>query len=199
MGGHNAKERDKVVMDLLAGKMPAHKSNAGDAFVALNKPAPKVMAAKAIFGMDVIIAAEPKAPAAPLKPILAPQPVVSAAVAPEIEDLGPVLAPPGVDPMQTNSVTKSAAESGQSNEIKRYAIQVGVLPSLEGARKRLANARPTLNDAANALRQFTLPLETSRGTQYRARIVGFASMQAAFDACVVMKTNDIECMALVQK
>lgn len=199
MGGHNAKERDQVVMDLLAGKTPAHNEGAGEDFVALKEIAPIVMSAKPIFGKNLIIAAAAKKSSAPLKPIIAPQPTISAAIATEIEDLDPVLPPPGIDPMPTNSVAKPIVDVAPTNEIKRYAIQVGVLPSLDGARKRLAEARPTLQDAAKALRQFTLPLKTSRGTHYRARIVGFASMQAAFDACDVMETNDIECMALVQK
>ena len=167
--------------------------------MALNKEAPAVKAAKQIFAKDMIIAAASKKPTAPLKPILAPQPTISAAMTPEIENLDPILPPPGVDPILTNSIAKPVVEIAPSNEIKRYAIQVGVLPSLDGARKRLAQARPTLDDAEKALRQFTLPLDTSRGMHYRARIVGFASMQAAFDACDVMKANDIECMALVQK
>lgn len=199
MGGHNARERDRVVTDLLAGKIPAHKNGAGENFVALNKKSPKLMSAKPIFDNETIIAATAQKPDAPLKPILVPQPAVSASIAPELDGLDPILPPPGVDAIQTNSVTEPVVELAATSEIKRYAIQVGVLPSLEGARKRLADARPTLADAENALRQFTLPLETTRGTHFRARIVGFASMQAAFDACGVMETNDIECMALVQK
>ncbi|MEM8540728.1 MAG: serine hydrolase [Pseudomonadota bacterium] len=199
MGGQNARERDKVVIDLLEGKTPAHQNGAGKNFAALDRKSPTVMPAKPIFGEETIIAAAAQKPAVPLKPILAPQPAMPASVVAEVESLDPILPPPGIDDVQANSVMEPQAEVTPTSEIKRYAIQVGVLPSLEGARKRLAQARPTLTDPENALRQFTLPLKTTRGTHFRARIVGFASMQAAFNACGVMETNDIECMALVQK
>lgn len=199
MGGQNARERDTVVMDLLAGKKPAHMSGAGKDIVALNKKASSIPSAKPVFGADAKIAAAATKPEKPVKPIIVPQPAISADTIPEVDLAGPVVPPPGVDPTITNSISKPDEDATPAYEIKRYAIQVGVLPTLEGARKRLAKARPSLNDTKNALRQFSLPLQTTRGTHYRARIVGFSSMQAAFDACDVMKTNDIECMALVQK
>ncbi len=190
MGGRSGRERDQVAIDLLAGKIPAHRSGAGTKFVAAHKSAPKVPGHKSMFSNKQVLTSLSNKPAKPLIPLTAPK------TAKIIELPKP---PSAVDPVVRASVEQPDATIAQTDTIKRYAIQVGVLPSLKGARNRLAKARPTLEDAQNALRQFTLPLETSNGTHYRARIVGFASMQAAFDACDVMETNDIECMALVQK
>ncbi len=194
MGGRSGRERDQVAIDLLSGQVPAHRSGAGKQFVAANTPAPKIPAPKLLFGNKQVLTSLSNKPAKPLIPITAPKmaKIIALPRAPGQE-------PADVDPIVTDSVTQSETAAAQPESIKRYAIQVGVLPTLKGARKRLAQARPSLEDASNALRQFTLPLETSNGTHYRARIVGFATMQAAFDACDVMKTNDIECMALVQK
>lgn len=96
--------------------------------------------------------------------------------------------PPGVDTMTTGSIPP--------NEISPYAIQIGALPSQEGAMERLTAVRPALPDAGNKLRQFTLPLTTDGSTVYRARIVGFKNLRVARDACKIMQSRDIECMAL---
>lgn len=197
MGGRSAKERDQVAADLLEGRSPAHMPNAGEAFTALaNVSAPSPRApTQLIRGVQIASANTGKAnkPMAPL-----PTPEIAAA------DIVTPKPPLVVDKIITASVGSAAASlkaTPQPDEqIKRYAIQVGVLPSVKGARARLDEARPALKDAENKLRQFALPLTTRNGkTHYRARIVGFASMDAAFAACDTMETANIECMALVQK
>ena len=194
MGGRSGRERDQVAIDLLSGKVPAHRSGAGKQFVAANMSAPKVPAPKLLFGNKQMLTSLSNKPAKPLIPLTAPK---TAKIIELPKD--PVQVPANTDPIVTAAVAQPEVATAQPATIKRYAIQVGVLPSLKSARNRLAQARPSLKDTGNALRQFTLPLETSSGTHYRARIVGFASMQAAFDACDVMTKNKIECMALVQK
>lgn len=204
MGGRSAKERDNIVISLLEGKTPAHKKGAGNEFAAINKSAPKVPNAKQLFAHDKKLVNLSEGLRKPIVPLSVPdtkaKPIIQLeTISPLVANAGPALTPTGVDPMVTASIENGETDVAPSDAIKRYAIQVGVLPSLERARKRLAKARPSFVDENNKLRQFTLPLETSRGTHYRARIVGFASMQAAFDACDVMEKKKIECMALVQK
>jgi D-alanyl-D-alanine carboxypeptidase len=204
MGGRTARERDNIAISLLEGKIPAHKQGAGSNFVKLTKDAPSVPAVKQLFVGEKRLINLAKGSTKPLVPLSVPnsstKPIINLeSVSPIVAQSGPALLPPNVDPIQTASATKPEVSAEPIETINRYAIQVGVLPTLEGARKRLADARPSFSDANNELRQFTLPLQTSRGTHYRARIVGFASMQAAFDACGVMENKNIECMALVQK
>lgn len=133
-----------------------------------------------------------------------------ARIAEESQEAAPADASPAVEnfdePAKAAALTTGALDTEPLEEtldeapsISRYAIQVGALPTQERAMERLTLARPALQSHPNALRQYTVPLETSRGMVYRARIIGFEDMQSAFDACETMEAQRIECMALIQK
>lgn len=205
MGGRSAKERDQIAVDILKGRKPAYQLS-GEQIIARNA-AEKAEQERIQLAQDkhnaILIAAametknsilEP--PVGTTTPLVAynedatEQTIVEAELAPlaEPEILTAAVAEP-----------QTSAPEITSDPISRYAIQVGALPSQERAMERLTLARPALESADTALRQYTVPLETSRGTVYRARIIGFASMKDAFDACSLMETKKIECMALIQK
>ena len=216
MGGRNAKERDQIAIDILNGRKPiyqltkeqliarnaadkaeqiaAAKAEAAEQKIA-QKAADEISAAIVVAAVETkdnaekqseeIIASVQQAPEEKLE-----QAIVAAAPAVMTE-------PQAIAEAMAN--TQVASIEPQGDALSRYAIQVGALPSQERAMERLTLARPALENIADTLRQYTVPLETSRGTVYRARIIGFASMQDAFEACTLMETKKIECMALIQK
>ncbi|MDZ7822710.1 MAG: D-alanyl-D-alanine carboxypeptidase family protein [Ahrensia sp.] len=177
MGGRSAKERDQVVVDLLEGRTPFHQLTE-DQQIARTADLTKQKAA------EKQELAKNKATDTQAKEI---NPSVEVAAL-EIEK--------PVEP-ETVSETPTDFDLTQTAAIQPYAIQVGALPTKERALERLALARPALKETN--LRQYTVPLDTSRGVVFRARFIGFETMKAAFNACELIEKNKIECMALIQK
>ncbi|WP_053997487.1 D-alanyl-D-alanine carboxypeptidase family protein [Ahrensia marina] len=216
MGGRSAKERDQIAMDILEGRKPIYQLSK-DQLIARNAADKKeqIAAAKAKaaeqeaaqkiadkISTALVIAAVETKDQATREPA-----DITASVekqADEIQELALADAAPALA-SEPQAIAKAMADTPPATSepaddpISRYAIQVGALPSQERAMERLTLARPALASTANALRQYTVPLETSRGMVYRARIIGFSSMQDAFDACSLMEAKKIECMALIQK
>ena len=89
---------------------------------------------------------------------------------------------------EVDPVTTASAPAGG------WAVQIGSLPSESQARDMLEKART----AAGLRGAFPAMVPFKKGNQnfYRARFVGFASKDAAWDACVQLKRKSFGCYAI---
>lgn len=76
-----------------------------------------------------------------------------------------------------------------------WQIQVGAVGSPREAEALLAAAAQTV-PGLDAHEKMTLPVDTSRGTLYRARFAGFASQSEARDACKRFANHNRPCWAV---
>lgn len=83
-----------------------------------------------------------------------------------------------------------------SNDPTGWMIQIAAADSESGARKLLSGAKAKAGKALASAEPFTQTVEKGAVTLYRARFSGFASKNAAWNACNALKRQKISCFAL---
>lgn len=111
-------------------------------------------------------------------PTAAADPIVTAAVRP------------------TEKVEGSAPAAAGQGDLSGWHIQIGAMPSRENALRQLERARSAEPALLSTVVNHTETVEKNGTTLYRARFAGFASKDAAWDACARLKKRDFACLAL---
>lgn len=112
-------------------------------------------------------------------PIASADPVVTAAVRPA----APVAEQP-------------ATPAVQSGVPEGWQIQIGAMPSKEGAIRQLERARSAEPSLLASVANHMETVEKNGATLYRARFAGFATKDAAWGACARLKRSDFACLAI---
>ncbi|GAA0590190.1 D-alanyl-D-alanine carboxypeptidase [Paenochrobactrum glaciei] len=214
MGGRSAASRDKHMQELIAKYLPQASRGRGNN---------ALIAARADGAVNVAAVSLPTAKEAPL-PVMRQdggieqvingefgegdreqeQPQVLALAAPmarpaakaienvivptpraEVPSVANNAANNNIDPV----TTASAASAGG------WAVQIGSLPSEDQARTMLAKANASVGGLKSAS-PYTETFQMNGTMFYRARFVGFASKQAAWNACAALKKQKFGCYAI---
>ncbi len=96
---------------------------------------------------------------------------------------------PSVDLQTTASVVKARNASGWVIQIAAAGSEAGAIDLLEKTRAKAPN---TLSGKSN----YTETVSKGGATLYRARFVGFSGKGAAREACKVLKSKKVSCLAL---
>ncbi len=84
-----------------------------------------------------------------------------------------------------------------SNDPSGWVIQIAATDNEEGAYKLLSGAKSKAGKALAPATPFTQAVRKGSQTLYRARFSGFASKEAAWNACSVLKKQKVSCYALI--
>ncbi len=98
------------------------------------------------------------------------------------QDLVAAAALPGVD-------TGSSAGTG-------WHIQIGAVPTEEGALSLIDKARDSMGETLASLAPLTLEFEHRGETLYRARFAGFSDVEEARAACAALKRKSFACLPM---
>ncbi len=207
MGGNTGASRDAHMAQLIRKYLPmATRGRSNDALIAARSEAPQ-----AVASIDL-----PKAKQAPV-PIArtavedlinsevgegdVDQPQVLALVAPTPRPAA-LAAQAAIRPTPKASVPNAQAQdvdpvtTASAPVTGGWAIQIGSLPSEGQARDMLAKASATAGQTLRSVSPHTETFNKGNATFYRARFVGFASKQAAWDACASLKRKNFGCYAI---
>jgi D-alanyl-D-alanine carboxypeptidase len=77
-----------------------------------------------------------------------------------------------------------------------WQIQVGAVPTREGARALLEKAKASMGDMLAERQPLTIEIERNGTTLYRARFAGFSDKEAARSACNQLKSKSLACLAV---
>jgi len=103
--------------------------------------------------------------------------------------VSPVAPKPEVDLRTTASVSEPVSGSG-------WVIQIAAADSKEGAIGVLENARAKAPNTLSGKSNYTETVSKGGVTLHRARFVGFEGKLAARNACKVLKSKKVSCLAL---
>ncbi len=77
-----------------------------------------------------------------------------------------------------------------------WNVQIGAVPTAEGAQALLEKAQTTMGPVLASLQPVTQEIEHRGTTLYRARFAGFAGKDEARAACAKLKSKDFSCLAV---
>lgn len=77
-----------------------------------------------------------------------------------------------------------------------WNIQIGAVPTLDGAQDLLAHAQSEMGPVLASLHPLTQPVDRNGQTLYRARFAGFSGKQEARDTCAKLERQSIDCLAV---
>jgi D-alanyl-D-alanine carboxypeptidase len=205
MGGQTGRARDNHMAELIRTYLPkASGRGGGGDLIAQAEPVgaaevavaetvkPKVVkkASNASSKADMRIAQASEAPTATTVTEIVQggtEPVVQAYAEPGPKKAKEALA--AIDPVRTSST--GAAPSG-------WSIQVASIPDEGKARAKLASTGKLAAAALKGADAYTAPFEKDGTTYYRVRFGGFASKNAAWNACGALKKKKISCYAVLE-
>ena len=77
-----------------------------------------------------------------------------------------------------------------------WNIQIGAVPTAEGAQALLDKAKATMGTVLASLQPVTQEVDHRGTTLYRARFAGFSDKDEARAACAQLKSKDFSCLAV---
>jgi hypothetical protein len=77
-----------------------------------------------------------------------------------------------------------------------WHIQIGAVPTKEGAEALIGKARQSAGDLLAAAEPFTVPVEKDGSTLYRARFAGFSGKDEARETCAKLERKSFSCLAV---
>jgi D-alanyl-D-alanine carboxypeptidase len=84
------------------------------------------------------------------------------------------------------------ADAGEAG----WHIQIGAVPTMEGARALIENAQQSMGTVLAAAHPLTQPVQRDGTTLYRARFAGFSNREEARQACAQLKSKAFACLAV---
>lgn len=93
-------------------------------------------------------------------------------------------------------IIAGAAEIERGSSEAGWHIQIGAVPTEEGAEALLEKARASLGTTLAALTPLTQPVDRDGSTLYRARFAGFSGKEEARDTCAQLKRRSFACLAV---
>ncbi len=196
MGGRSGRSRDDYMAGLIKKYLPKavdgngalvasvsgspRRARAETSAPAKNAPAPVLEAA--VAEADVVVAEDENVVTTTAKS--------SRVARAEAYAAAPVRLPVksvAVDPIETASIAP-----------KGWAVQVASSPSETEARAFLQSTTAKAGSLLASASGYTVPFKKSGTTFYRARFGGFASKDAAWDACAALKKKKVSCYAVQQ-
>ncbi len=98
-------------------------------------------------------------------------------------------------PRDSVAADGASGDAGTSDEAG-WNVQIGAVPTEEGAQALLDKAQATMGPVLASLQPVTQEVEHSGTTLYRARFAGFADKDEARAACAQLKRKDFACLAV---
>ncbi len=95
-------------------------------------------------------------------------------------------------PVRTAPARTTDPNAGEAG----WHIQIGAVPTAEGAEELLQKARNSAGGVLASAQPFTQEVERNGTTLYRARFAGFSGKEAARNACTQLKSKSINCLAV---
>jgi D-alanyl-D-alanine carboxypeptidase len=77
-----------------------------------------------------------------------------------------------------------------------WQIQIGAVPTQEGAQALLEKAKASMGAMLAERRPLTIEIKRNGTTLYRARFAGFSDKEAARSACNQLKSKSLDCLAV---
>jgi D-alanyl-D-alanine carboxypeptidase len=93
-------------------------------------------------------------------------------------------------------IIAGAPEVEQGSGDAGWHIQIGAVPTMEGAEALLEKARTSMGTTLASLIPLTQPVDRDGSTLYRARFAGFSDKEAARDTCAKLKRRSFACLAV---
>jgi len=90
----------------------------------------------------------------------------------------------------------SPRAAGVAGDDAGWTIQIGAVPTEDGANALLEKAQATMGPVLASLQPVTQEIDHRGTTLYRARFAGFSDKDAARDACAKLKRKDFSCLAV---
>lgn len=181
MGGRSSRSRDAQVASLIRKYLPrASTRDRGPLLAARTSAGIPLPGRVALPPVD-----ETPVPKLRAADVLAYAPQDVAVPAAEPKAPVPAAIPANVDPV----TTAASRPDG-------WAIQIGSMPSEAEARSILAKASAKAGPILASASPFTETFRKGSTVYHRARFAGFASKQAAWNACSALKKKDFGCFAV---
>jgi D-alanyl-D-alanine carboxypeptidase len=180
IGGDTAAWRDQHMADLVETYFPKASNGAHVAAAIPGGPAPA----------QVIVAAPLPRPR-PLVDDAAPAPFATASIA------GIVGSDAGFAAAETaqGDATVASEPASPPASAAGWKIQIAAAPTRTGAEEILDHALSTAQSILASATPYTEPVTVRGATLYRARFSGFATQQAAKNACTYLVKRNFECLA----
>ena len=99
---------------------------------------------------------------------------------------------PAAAPAPISAVRDSDPDAGEAG----WHIQIGAVPTMEGAHALLESAQASMGPVLASLHPLTQPVERNGTTLYRARFAGFPDKEQARAACAKLQMKSIDCLAV---
>jgi D-alanyl-D-alanine carboxypeptidase len=100
-------------------------------------------------------------------------------------------------PTKTGSIrTTPATATVPSDDHPGWHIQLGAVPTADGARELLNKAKASMGTELASLYPVTQEVDSDGTTLYRARFAGFSDKDEARDACQKLKRKSFSCLAV---
>lgn len=93
-------------------------------------------------------------------------------------------------------VAAPAAATAGTTGPSGWHIQIGAVPTQEGAEALIEKAQSKMGSVLASLQPLTLEADRDGSTIYRARFAGFSDKDEARAACVQLKRKDFSCLAV---
>ncbi|WP_343314514.1 SPOR domain-containing protein [Brucella sp. BE17] len=209
MGGNTGASRDAHMTQLIAKYLPqAKRGRSSDALIVAVGNAPQVVASidlptaqnapvpvarQSVSIEDAINneAGEGDVDQPQVLALAAPTPRPTAFAAQKALRPTPKAAVPSANAGNVDPVTTASAPASGN-----WAIQIGSLPSQGQALEMLNKASASAGNALASASPYTEMFNKGNASYHRARFTGFASKQAAWDACASLKKKNFGCYAV---
>jgi D-alanyl-D-alanine carboxypeptidase len=86
--------------------------------------------------------------------------------------------------------------NGSGNDPAGWHIQIGAVPTAEGAQALLEKAQSSMGTVLASLQPVTQEVESKGTTLYRARFAGFSDKEEARSTCQKLKRKSFSCLAI---
>jgi len=93
-------------------------------------------------------------------------------------------------------IAAKASPAATRDTDEGWHIQIGAVPTMEGARALLETAQESMGAALAAAKPLTQPVRRDGTTLYRARFAGFSGKEEARATCAKLKSKSIACLAV---
>jgi D-alanyl-D-alanine carboxypeptidase len=102
----------------------------------------------------------------------------------------------GIEDIVAGAPAAAAADGATATDEAGWHIQIGAVPTEEGAQALLEKAQATMGTVLASLQPVTQAVEHRGTTLYRARFAGFSDKEDARAACAKLKRKDFSCLAV---
>ena len=105
--------------------------------------------------------------------------------------------PPVAQPRNVEMIA-AASHTGAAPRVEKagWHVQIGAVPTEDGARDLLQNARDTMGASLASVEPLTQTVTRNGTTLYRARFAGLADKDAARALCAKLENKSIDCLAV---